>query len=176
MTKKNEETMRSICKNIAEGYSISNAARRNGVSVSSWYSWQDQSRQGNPEFEIEFFGGRHQLVDCIKLAFQAMAAECASRFIRRSTLGSESVVHFQGRECYVQRDDCEGLTDEEVKAKGLQHRWVIEDEETGRIKRLTVHVEPPVAAAIKTLESFMPRLFGAKSEVTVNSNHSGVAP
>jgi hypothetical protein len=174
MTKKNEETMRSICKNIAEGYSISNAARRNGVSVSSWYSWQDQSRQGNPEFEIEFCGRRVQLVEAIDTALKMVVVEGASRFMKRATFGHEEPVTFQGRECYVERDDCVGLTEDQVKEKGLQHRWVIEDEETGRIKRLTVHVQPPVAAAIKMLESYIPKLWGAKSEVTVNSNHSGV--
>jgi hypothetical protein len=174
MTKKTEETMRAICQDIADGYSITNAARRNGVSPSSWYSWQDQSRQGNEDFLLTFAGRRVQLIDAIDTALKMVVVEGASRFMKRATFGHEEPVTFQGRECYVERDDCVGLTEDQVKEKGLQHRWVIEDEETGRIKRLTVHVQPPVAAAIKMLESYIPKLWGAKSEVTVNSNHSGV--
>jgi hypothetical protein len=167
MTKRSPQLLTAICDTVASGIlSQAEAARRNGVSVASFWAWVAQPQKGEAGFVFEYCGEQMSFHQAIALARKIALHDVLGRFEQRAHYGSDEPVFYQGRPEWKEDESLSGLDDEMIAALGYPDRF--ERDANGQRIQLTIHHEPPVAGVIKVLEANFPRQYGQKSEVNIN--------
>ncbi len=151
MTKRYEATLVAIADHRAGGLPQSKCALLEGVSIPGYWGWMNKSRQGDPSFMIEFCGERMQFCDAMDLARKMFLQDVRDAFELRGVKPSQERVFFQGRPMWVEDEDLVNVSDEDLAWMGYPDRY-LRDRNGRRIQHVIEHA-PPVAAAIKILES-----------------------
>jgi hypothetical protein len=165
VTLKTEVKLLEICDEIAGGLSYNSSARACGVAPRTLFQWMKQSNAGDEDFIIEYLGERMQFSQALAFARKALHMEARSRFERRSALGHDEKVFFQGMPTWVEDERTVGWTPDEREAFGFERDGLLRDERGFRVQH-TIHHEPPIAAALRVLEMS----FGEEYTPTVNTN------
>jgi hypothetical protein len=172
VTKRTEETMLEICDNLAAGLSYVGAATSAGVKPRTFWFWVKESRAGRQEYLIPWLGDeRIQFASAIAQARKMMHLQARANFERRSLLGSDEVVTFQGAVQYVVDVRCVGWSEDKREAFGFRRDGLAENER-GEVIPLTIHREPPIAGVLRMLEMSFPEYqptSNVNSNVTTNT-------
>ncbi|MCG2628843.1 hypothetical protein L6654_19590 [Bradyrhizobium sp. WYCCWR 13023] len=167
MTKLNPEILAQFVEAVADTGSISNAARKVGISVSSAWSWLSQSRQGGDEFDVEYMGETMPLHEAVKRAQRVVGATILDNFQLRLMKGTAEISRYQGKTTYMRDPKLDLLSDQDLHDLGITTRYLLDDE--GKPIPEVIHHEPSVAAVLAYLAANYPKTWGNKIEVNQRS-------
>jgi hypothetical protein len=165
--KKSVETLTAICDWIAAGCSQSEAAKRCGVSVSSFWSWVKSSQQSPAEWQMTYCDSQMSFAEATVLARKICLHGTLSEFEARMRTGTEIPVYFQGRPQFKDLEAAVGLDEDTRELLGMPRDGLERDAQGNRIP-LTLHQDPPIAGVIRLLSANFPKLYGEKSTVDIN--------
>jgi hypothetical protein len=170
MKKNDEELLIACCDTLAGGgtLSLSEVARRNGVTRVSLWSWMN-----DPALIISEYMGQADISfkRAMKLARKCgIAMTISDTFENRISVGGHwEKVWFQGKPTWVEMEACVGIDDPEVREMlGYPRDGLLRDPNGNRVQH-SRFVPAPAQLIEKFIESNEPKLYGQKSQVTVDS-------
>jgi hypothetical protein len=167
--RKSPETLAVLLNFLIENPHWASAARRIGVVPVTILRWLKRSREGDPEFVIEWGGEMKPFHEHAQDAMKVNIANIES-MARKNAEGYDEVVTFQGQVQYKIDPQLVGVPDDELRDLGYPDRYLRDGH--GAVIPLTVRKKPSDQLVIKMLTSHMRRVYG--EEATLNINHGGV--
>jgi hypothetical protein len=170
MTKKNDpDLLIAICDTLAGGLTLSlkEAARLNGTTAVSIWSWMQ-----DPALIIPEYLGQQNITfgKAMKLARKAgVALAISETFENRIAVGGHfEKVWFQGQPTYI-ADERQVDLDEDMRLMLYGFRDGLKRDENGNRIQHSRFVPAPAQLIEKFIEANAPKLYGQKSQLTVDS-------
>jgi hypothetical protein len=168
MKKNDEELLIACCDTYAGAgtLSLSEVARRNGTTRVSLWSWMN-----DPNLIISEYMGQQNITfaRAMKLARKcAIAMTLSSALEDRVANGSWESVWFQGLPTWVEDERTVGWSEDEREALGFERDGLLRDPNGNRVQQRR-HVPAPAQLIEKFAEANAPKLYGHKSQLTVDS-------
>lgn len=173
VTLKAEEKLLEICDAFASGLSYNNSAKYCGVAPRTLFQWLKMSNAGDPSFIINYCDEQMQFARAMALARKMIHMEIRARLERRSMLGHDEPVFFQGVPTFKPDLRVVGWTEDEREAFGFRRDGLLENEK-GKVVQNTIHHEPPIAAQLRVLEMSFSEEYTPSSNVNVVNKDTGV--
>jgi hypothetical protein len=165
VTLKTEAKLLEICDAYASGFSYNTSAKFCGVSPRTLFSWLKASNSGEEDFIITYCDEQMQFAQAMALARKMVHMEVRANLERRSMLGHDEKVFFQGLPTWVEDERCAGMDLETRLMLDYPADGLLRDERGFRVQH-TIHHEPPIAAALRVLEMS----FGEEYTPSLNQN------
>jgi hypothetical protein len=163
-----------ICDNLMAGFSYRGAAKSAGISEKSFWNYMRRSRSGDEEMTLDFIGERVFFHEAVSDARRIMLHNVRSEFEKRSYLGHDEIVYFQGNVSWQVEPKCVGLDEDTRELLGYRRDGL--REVNGEVVPNVIHHMPPVAAALRVLEMAFPSEYvpQSKSAVTQTTTVNGL--
>jgi hypothetical protein len=175
MTLKSPEKLLEIIEARASGMTCVGAAMSCGVAARTFWWWLKLSKEGDPDFLVEYLGEEMQFVRAMTLAREIIYLRIRDEFERRSLLGHEEKIFFQGRPSWVEFEAAVGLDEDTREMLGYPRDGLARDADGNRIQH-TLHHMPPIQAQLRALEVAFPEFTPGQRVETTVTNRNPPAP
>ena len=125
-----QEILQRLASALEERGTLADSARMIGVSRSTVFSWiaQSQNNPDDPRFLVTFAGESVPLFEAVQGIRRLHAFQVVDSLEYRALHGYyEPVITTKGTQAYKEDPKLVGMTDEEIKALGYQHRYLVDE-------------------------------------------------
>jgi hypothetical protein len=171
--KKSQETFRILADSICTSPTYANAARKAGIAESTLWAWIAASQRGEEGFTVDEYLGQKDLPlhEILRLCTRIAHASIVQNLEHRALHGDALQSFYKGQPCFELDPALLSWTTEELQALGMDP---YKRDAQNNLIPVMVKTPPPVALALAVAAAHWPRIYGAKSEVTVNNRNTGV--
>ncbi len=170
---KTQETLLAVINAYANGASYNQSAAVAGISKRTLWNYVAASRAGtDPELMVDLLGDGNVMTfeKALVHARRMVHLELRSRVERRALLGHQEPIYFQGQPTWKEDERCVGVDDPDIRElMGCARDGLLRDEQGRRVQH-TIHVQAPVALALRVLEVAFPEYQPTTNVNTTNTN------
>lgn len=158
-----KQVMQTIIDGLVDGLSYTGAARSAGVTSRSLFGWIKLSQSDDPDYSVEMLGEVVPFATAVTTARRIMLHTARSEFERRSHLGHDEIVYFQGQVTWKLDPRAMAIDDPDTRELcGYRRDGLLEID--GALVANTAHREPPVAATLAMLSMGFPSEYIPKTK------------
>jgi hypothetical protein len=168
--KRGQETFRVILDTLLVSPRFSTAARAASISESTLFSWLAASQRGEKDFIVENFFGESgvQLVDACKQCRRMAALKITQALESRALCGDWLESRYRGQRVFELDPRFLDWSDQDFRDLGIDVGLRYKRDDRGLPINVLTWSPPPEKLALAVASAHWPRLYGAKSEVSLS--------